>query len=647
MITGAFHLNGASKASPAPVPLKAGPLEMIFEPETAFLRQVRLGDHEIVRAVYGAIRDRNWDTITPEIAKLDLQTAADNFQVQFEAHCQRGEIDFLWNGRIKGNPDGQVAFEFEGVARSSFWRNRIGLCVLHPLQECVGKPCSILHADGTVEESVFPRFISPHQPFKEIRAITHQPAPGVKIEVRFEGEVFEMEDQRNWTDASFKTYSTPLALPFPVEIKAGTRISQSVIISFPAAPRKILPVLRGRPPQVSIATTPVWAKPPLGLCQPEGNPSLSSRELALLEALRLSHLRADLHPGQEGWQLELHRSAENSRALNLPLHLALFLTGNPEEELRELRQELDRSKPRAGLFLIFDEKAKVTPIGHLRLAREILAGYSPNILFAAGTNAYFAELNRERPPASLNALPCFSLNPQVHAFDELSLIENLEAQPHTIQGAQQFTPLPAVVSPITLRPRFNPNATAAQEEPSGDLPPSVDPRQLSLLGAGWTLGSLSRLFTVAPQIHSLTYYQTSGWQGLMETEAGSPLPEKFPSLPGSVFPVYHLFADMAGFDRLCLSQSSHPQQVEALTLLDPAGKRRILAANLTIQPLAVKIKTGMCQGKVRYLDSHSLEQALLAPAEFRAAEGASLQAEAGKMELNLEPFALARLDITA
>jgi len=24
-----------------------------------------------------------------------------------------------------------------------------------------------------------------------------------------------MEDQRNWTDASFKTYSTPLALGFP------------------------------------------------------------------------------------------------------------------------------------------------------------------------------------------------------------------------------------------------------------------------------------------------------------------------------------------------------------------------------------------------------------------------------------------------
>lgn len=29
----------------------------------------------------------------------------------------------------------------------------------------------------------------------------------------FEGDVFEMEDQRNWTDASYKTYCTPWGCP--------------------------------------------------------------------------------------------------------------------------------------------------------------------------------------------------------------------------------------------------------------------------------------------------------------------------------------------------------------------------------------------------------------------------------------------------
>ena len=39
-----------------------------------------------------------------------------------------------------------------------------------------------------------------------------------------------MEDQRNWTDASFKTYSTPLELPFPVELSAGEQIRQRFVL---------------------------------------------------------------------------------------------------------------------------------------------------------------------------------------------------------------------------------------------------------------------------------------------------------------------------------------------------------------------------------------------------------------------------------
>ena len=37
----------------------------------------------------------------------------------------------------------------------------------------------------------------------------------VAITIRFEGEVFEMEDQRNWTDASFKTYAHHSPVPTP------------------------------------------------------------------------------------------------------------------------------------------------------------------------------------------------------------------------------------------------------------------------------------------------------------------------------------------------------------------------------------------------------------------------------------------------
>ena len=70
--------------------------------------------------------------------------------------------------------------------------------------------------------------ISPHQPAMDIESLawTHD---GVATRVAFAGEVFEMEDQRNWTDASYKTYSTPLSRPFPVVIPEGGVIEQSIV----------------------------------------------------------------------------------------------------------------------------------------------------------------------------------------------------------------------------------------------------------------------------------------------------------------------------------------------------------------------------------------------------------------------------------
>ena len=82
-------------------------------------------------------------------------------------------------------------------------------------------PAKLLHPDGSTTETEFPRLIAPQNPFKELAGLSHEVAPGVWADWRFEGDVFETEDQRNWTDASFKTFCTPLRLPFPVEVPAG------------------------------------------------------------------------------------------------------------------------------------------------------------------------------------------------------------------------------------------------------------------------------------------------------------------------------------------------------------------------------------------------------------------------------------------
>ncbi len=586
--------SGTEIVPSKPIQLTAGPLTMIFEPDQANLRHIRLGDHEVVRCIYAAVRDRNWGTITPLVSDLKFESSKDSFQLSFEVLCREREIDFAWNGTVTGDAGGVVTFSFAGEARSSFLRNRIGICVLHPIVECAGKPCTVEHVDGTIAQGEFPRYISPHQPFKSIRAITHEPAPGVRAEVRFEGEVFEMEDQRNWTDASYKTYSTPLELPRPANVEQGTQIRQTVTVAMRGPPRKILPVVSGRGAQISISTTPILAKPPIGLGIASHGQPLTAREVERLKALRLSHLRVDLALGDPRWPSVWRQAAGEAGQIGAGLHVALVLSSQAELELAGLSREVESVKPRVALWMVFCAGANVTSDKWARLARERLSSYGGNILVAAGTNAYFVELNRNRPPVDSWALPCYSVQPQVHAFDNATMVENLAGQAYTVESLQQFCAQAAVLSPITLSARFNPDATGADvnADPK-ELPSGVDVRQMSLFGAGWTLGSIARL-SAAGSIHSLTYFETTGWLGITETEAGSPFPEKFRSRPGEVFPVYHVLADLAGFDRekvgdICADSRRFP------------GLRRSIVMGLSLH---IEQLSTICAKRFFQADSH-------------------------------------------
>jgi len=203
-----------------------------------------------------------------------------------------------------------------------------------------------------------------------------------------------------------------------------------------------------------------------------------------------------------------------------------------------------------------------------------------------------------------------------------------------------------VISPITLRIRNNADAPRESAGSLTELPTDVDPRQMSLFGAGWTLGSIARLAATA-NVHSLTYFETTGWRGIMEADSGPPLANRFPSLAGSVFPMFHVFADIAEFPgrQIYPTHSTHPLLAEGLTLFESGGRRRVLVANLTADPQDLKIKTGTCHARVRYLDETNAEGAMRDPEGFRTQNGAPMESVAGKIELKLLPYGLARVDI--
>ncbi|MEO7319077.1 MAG: hypothetical protein ABIZ56_08830 [Chthoniobacteraceae bacterium] len=535
--------------------LRWGNCEAEFDPAEGWLRRVRCGDVEMVRAIYGAVRDRNWETVPPRLRDVQIEQSDAAFRVSFAVECVAPEIAFAWQGEIVGEKNGALTFHFKGEAQTGFWQNRIGLCVLHP-DDCAGASCVVEHPDGTTSAGEFPHGIAPRQLFKKVRAISHEAAPGVRLEVRFAGEIFETEDQRNWTDASFKTHGTPLAEPFPVWIEKGASIEQTVIVRN-ADTRVRSALVRRTGVSALRAVGEPRPPPPIGFGQPSHPAALTPHEATLLRALRPAHLRVDLHLRDEAWRAHWQRAIADAQAIGAALHVALFLTDDAE---RELAMFASVHPEPVALWLVFHENEASTGTRWVRLAEAALPA---GAVLAAGTNANFDELNRTRPDPAGTALPCFSLNPQVHAFDDLSLIENLGAQAVTVASARQFAPRPVVISPITLRPRFNAVATTP------DAPtPTPDPRQKSPFGAAWTVGSLARLAAL-DGLHSLTYYETTGPSGLLRN--------------GGVFPVYRVFAALADCAGIVPTRSEDPRCFDGFCLVTREGRRRWVVANFTAE----------------------------------------------------------------
>jgi hypothetical protein len=130
-----------------------------------------------------------------------------------------------------------------------------------------------------------------------------------------------------------------------------------------------------------------------------------------------------------------------------------------------------------------------------------------------GSDAFFAELNRERTAARGLDLVSLPASPQVHAFDDATMVENttsLSWMAETVRSFAGATPL--ALSPVTFLPR-----------------PATDPRQRTLFAAGWTLSLLAAATEAG--FGRVTLLEVEGAGGVMEA--------------GRLFPVGHVLAELA------------------------------------------------------------------------------------------------------
>ncbi len=404
--------------------LRAGPL--VMQLDGGDLRYVRAGAVELVRRIYVAVRDLAWNTLPSVLANVRVAEEADAFTVEFDCLNRAKEIDFAWHGTIVGTSDGTITYTMDGAAQSHFRYAKIGICIHHPIRECVGRPYAGHTPAGPVSGHL-PRTIGPQvhlddgtdRPlFPPVDRLEIDLAEGRAVQFTFEGSLFEMEDQRNWTDASFKTASTPAYLGYVHDAVPGKSIWQRATVHSTGSAQPERPVDDLR---VTIGPSSGLRLPPIGLGMASHGETLTAREADLLRRLRLDHVRCDLHLDDEHHGEALERAAVTSRALHCGLQLALFLGDEPEEQLAALAHLLAAAQVPLRSILVFRDGEEVAAGRWVRLARERLRGVAPHALFAGGTNIYFNELNRNRPEIDALDAVVYSINPQVHAFDEASL----------------------------------------------------------------------------------------------------------------------------------------------------------------------------------------------------------------------------------
>jgi len=280
-------------------------------------------------------------------------------------------------------------------------------------------------------------------------------------------------------------------------------------------------------------------------------------------------------------------------------------------------------------------------------AKAAFAAAGSSARIGGGTRAFFTELNRAvdfLPVHDLDVLT-FTINPQVHAFDNLSIMETISAQTDVVRSARALIgEKPLSVGPITLRQQWNPNATAAPPPPGPDqLPPSVDPRQMSLFAAAWTVGSLKRMADEG--VDTATYFELAGWKGLIEGREHLTLRELFPSDPGQLFPVYHVFraiAPFAGGESVWVTVP-HPFQAEALALRKD-GRVRVLVVNLTEFEQEIEMEGLMLNGTtLAVLDETTYAAAAVDPGWVES-HLQPVPTVDGRLTLAVKPYAVTFLD---
>lgn len=634
-------LYGCDEPLPQRLTLRAGPLS--FELVGGRFGPVHAHGHEVWHGLAFLFRDVGWGTPEPVFEVLSHDIEGEGFVLRLRGHIPCAPEDVVGQPaegaciglvlQVRGDADGRLHGVAQATPSHDLLSNRCGWVLMHPMS-AAGCAVEVLHVDGRISRSSLPQEVPAWPPFMAVRSLRHEYAPGHWAEAHLPGEDYELEDQRNNADASFKTYSRSNSMPRPYVLRQGQSLTRELHLR-----------LLGQPPEVAPSAAMPNLRWPLkqdaapamrlGLAiTPDMTRSPEAWVLDVLAQWRPAFLHLTLWPDTlsdavDGPGLRsLLQAAGAALRLDLCGPEGLGDGGPADISCRALAQQL-------ALVGVVPASVAALPCG--AQAARFLRQLFPASAIGGGTPHFFAQLNRLEVSGGEDFMG-FTVCPIVHGADDEAVMNGLQSLPSMLETARRRHPardwhigpsrLSARASPLGRQPHSDGQQRVALA--------SRDPRSRGLFGAAWLLGHLAA--AAQARVQALTLPPLVGEDGLWWRAS-----DAWEMTPAAVM----------------LQACLRWQQLQALPLQPLAGRsaatpngplaaisgttvqgRHILVANLSAHTQTLRWSRGEACASWSVLDAQAWWQHQDSP--HRSPWRASGDCPA---DLTLPPYGLVRIDL--
>jgi D-apionolactonase len=439
----------------------------------------------VVPRVFFSVRDQSWRSpAVPMTYGTTSSGTTPGGEIDFRASVEGYPLQV--SGSVVGSgPSLTIRFRLEVGADVDV--SRAGPCVLHyvlPAGETITTDLPGRRWEVKVDATISSRPIT-----SGYRVLTYSVGL-TRLTIQFDGALFEMEDQRNWTDNTFKSYTPPLSDARPLHLHEALaytiRFSAESSRPRPAPllPSVVRPTFAVRAPRRATRTCSL---PELGLAHPGGssNPALVSALGELQPAF--VHVLADL--SDAGWQGRFKADLLTISRLG---SRAVVTVDCPPEQRQDLCAVAEISAGVVDTAFLFDRGQSVTSDDLADAARVSFEGTGVRV--GAGARGHFASLNRVGRVPEAAEVVGVPLAAAAHDDDRRAVTSGLNSYPQIFRQVRRIAAGRAIYAgPVGFAPTFDSWSPAGLELGVREAWARGHPKDRSVFAAAWTVAVISAL----------------------------------------------------------------------------------------------------------------------------------------------------------